>query len=273
MKIPTPVITLIVGLALAVSLLVSSMSAVAGKKSALAEASANAAANAGPAAPASAAASAASGNASASAASGSAPASAAGGAPASAAGGASASSSASPSVPASASASGFVIPPHANYDGQVRGDLGSIAIVVHNTFAVAYFCNGGTQEAWFNGTPHNGKLSMTGKGNASLIANYALGHARGTVVVNGISYPFSIIAVHKPSGLFESIAVVRGATVKAGWIVLANGTQVGSLNPDTNAAKQTSQAAPKLNLSTLTADDGGTTLTATPIDAETGSGF
>jgi serine/threonine-protein kinase len=265
MKIPTPVITLIVGLALAVSLLVSSMSAVAGKKSALAEASANAAANAGPAAPASAAASAASGNASASAASGS--------APASAAGGASASSSASPSVPASASASGFVIPPHANYDGQVRGDLGSIAIVVHNTFAVAYFCNGGTQEAWFNGTPHNGKLSMTGKGNASLIANYALGHARGTVVVNGISYPFSIIAVHKPSGLFESIAVVRGATVKAGWIVLANGTQVGSLNPDTNAAKQTSQAAPKLNLSTLTADDGGTTLTATPIDAETGSGF
>jgi serine/threonine-protein kinase len=265
MKIPTPVITLIVGLALAVSLLVSSMSAVAGKKSALAEASANAAANAGPAAPASAAASAASGNASASAASGS--------APASAAGGASASSSASPSVPASASASGFVIPPHANYDGQVRGDLGSIAIVVHNTFAVAYFCNGGTQEAWFNGTPHNGKLSMTGKGNASLTANYALGHARGTVVVNGISYPFSIIAVHKPSGLFESIAVVRGATVKAGWIVLANGTQVGSLNPDTNAAKQTSQAAPKLNLSTLTADDGGTTLTATPIDAETGSGF
>jgi hypothetical protein len=180
-----------------------------------------------------------------------------------------ASSSASPS----ASASGFVIPPHANYDGQVQGDLGSIAIVVHDTFAVAYFCNGSTQEGWLKGTPHHGSLSMTGPGNASLTADYALGHARGTVVVDGISHVFSIIAVHKPSGLFESIAVVRGATVKAGWIVLANGTQVGSLNPNVNAANQTSQAAPKLNLSTLTANDGGVTLTATPIDGETGSGF
>ena len=114
--------------------------------------------------------------------------------------------------------------------------MGSVAIVVHDTFAVAYFCNGRTQEAWFKGTPHNGKLSMTGKNNATLTANYALGHARGTVTVDGISYVFSIIAVHKPSGLFQSIAIVRGATIKAGWIVLANGTQVGSIEPDANAA-------------------------------------
>jgi hypothetical protein len=249
MKIPTPVITLIVGLALAVSLLVSSMSAVSGKKAALAGASASAAANAVPAATA--------GTVTVTA-------------QATAAG---ASATAASSVSPSASASGFVIPPHANYDGRVQGDLGSIAIVVHDTFAVAYFCNGSTQEAWLNGTPRDGKLSMTGKGNARLTADYALGHARGTVVVNGISYVFSIIAVHKPSGLFESIAVVRGATVKAGWIVLANGTQVGSLNPNVNAARQTSQPAPKLNLSSLTANDGGVTLTATPVDGETGSGF
>ena len=79
--------------------------------------------------------------------------------------------------------------------------------------------------------------------------------------------------MHKPSGLFQSIATVRGATVKAGWIVLANGTQVGSLNPNVTAATQKSQAAPKLDLSNLTANDGGVTLTATPIDGETGSGF
>ena len=49
-----------------------------------------------------------------------------------------------------------MIPPHANYVGEVQGNLGSVAIVVHDTFAVAYFCNGKTQEAWFRGTPHNG---------------------------------------------------------------------------------------------------------------------
>ncbi len=247
MKIPTPVITLIVGLALAVSLLVSSMTAVSAKKAALAAASASAAA----AAPAT----------TQPAASGS-----------SAATAASATQSAA-AAPAPSSSAGFVIPPHANYVGKVQGNLGSVAIVVHDTFAVAYFCNGSTQEAWLNGTPHDGKLSMTGKGGARLTADYALGHARGTVVVDGISHVFSIIAVHKPSGLFQSIAVVRGATVKAGWIVLADGSQVGSLNPNVNAASQVSQAAPKLNLSTLTADDGGVTIVATPIDGETGSGF
>ena len=248
MKIRTPVITLIVGLALAASLLVSSMSAVSAKKAALAEASASAAADTGSAATASAA-------------------------PPTAAG-ASATAASSPSASPSPSTSrGFVIPPHANYVGEVQGNLGSVAIVVHDTFAIGYFCNGKTQEAWLKGTPDNGKLSMTGKNNASLTANYALGHARGTVIVDGISHVFSVIAVHKPSGLFQSIAVVRGATVKAGWIVLANGTQVGSLEPDPNSATPSAQTAPKLDVSALTAQDGGTTLTATPIDGETGSGF
>jgi hypothetical protein len=253
MKIKTPIITLLAGVALAVVLLIGSMSAVSAKKAALAAASASAAASAAPAVTTS---------------------SSASGAAASA----SQSASATASAAASASASGsFVIPPHANYDGEVQGNLGAVALVVHDTFAIAYFCNGSTIEAWFSGTPDNGKLNMTGKGAASagatLTANYALGHARGTVVIKGVSYVFSIIAVHKPSGLFQSIANVRGATVKAGWIVLANGTEVGSLNPDVNAANPVSQAAPKLDLSTLTADDGGTTITATPIDAETGTGL
>ncbi len=244
MKFPTPIITLIVGAALAVALLFDSMTAVSAKKAALAAASASAVASAGSVATASAQPT-----------------------------GASATTAHSPSASPSASPSGFVIPPHANYVGQVQGDLGSVAIVVHDTFAIAYFCNGSTQEAWFKGTPHDGKLSMTGKDNASLTANYALGHARGTVVVDGISHIFSIIAVHRPSGLFQSIAVVRGATIKAGWIVLANGTQVGSMEPNENAANPSSQAAPKLDVSSLTAQYEGTTIAVTPIDGETGSGF
>jgi serine/threonine-protein kinase len=250
MKIKTPIITLLVGVALAVVLLIASMSAVSSKKAALAAASASAAASAAPAATSSSAAS-------------------------SAAASGSQSASAAPS--ASAGASGFVIPPHANYDGEVQGNKGAVALVVHDTFAIAYFCNGSTVEAWFSGTPDNGKLNMTGKGAASagatLTANYALGHARGTVVIKGVSYVFSIIAVHKPSGLFQSIANVRGATIKAGWIVLADGTEVGSLDPDWGSASSVSQAAPKLDLSNLTANDNGTTITATAIDAETGTGL
>ena len=247
MKIATPVITLIVGLALAFSLLFDDMTAVSAKKAALATAAASAAASA------------------------SGPASARASASVSAV--ASVSAGAAAHSPSPSSTLGFVIPPHANYTGEVQGDLGDIAIAVHDTFAIAYFCNGSTQEAWLKGTPDGGKLSMTGKGNASLTANYALGHIRGTVVVNGISYLFSVVAVHKPSGLFESIADVRGATIKAGWIVLSNGAVVGSMMPNVNAAHPTSQAAPKLNLSALTAQYEGTTIKVTPVDGETGSGF
>jgi hypothetical protein len=257
MKIPTPVITLLVGVAVAATLLISSMTAVSAKKAALAAASASAAATAGTGAAASAGTSA-SASATTSAAQPTAPATSA------------APSSASPSPAASR---GFVVPPHANYVGRVDGNHGSVAIAVHDNFAIAYYCNGSTEEAWLSGTPHDGKLSMTGKDAASLTANYALGHAHGKVLVHGVTYTFSIIAVHRPSGLYQSIATVRGAKVKAGWIVLADGTQVGSLEPNADSANPSAQAAPMLDLSSLTAQDGDTTLVADPIDAETGSGF
>ena len=261
MKIPTPVITLIVGVVLAASLLISSMTAVSAKKAALAAASASAAANASAASAAATATATASATAAASAAQPTAPAT-------------TATTAAPPSAsPSPTPSRGFVVPPHANYVGRVDGNHGSVAIAVHDNFAIAYYCDGSTEEAWLSGTPHDGKLSMTGKDAASLTANYALGHAHGKVLVHGITYTFSIIAVHRPSGLYQSIATVRGAKVKAGWIVLADGTQVGSLEPNADSANPSAQAAPMLDLTSLTAQDGDTTLIAKPIDAETGSGF
>jgi hypothetical protein len=180
--------------------------------------------------------------------------------------------SASPS-PNETASGGFVIPSHANYVGPVQAGGGAIAITLHDNIAIAYYCNGKTIEEWMDGVPSHGHLVLKGKHGAHAEVNYALGHARGQVHVDGFSYTFSVIAVHKPSGLYRSIAVVRGATVKAGWIVLENGTEVGSLELDPNAAAPKAQPAPLLNLSSLTADDGGVTLHATPIDGETGSGF
>ena len=181
---------------------------------------------------------------------------------------------ASPSVsPSETTSNGFIIPDHANYVGPVQAGGGAIAITLHDKIAIAYYCNGKTIEEWMKGVPAHGHLVLTGKNGAHAEVDYALGHARGHVHVDGFSYTFSVIAVHKPSGLYQSIAVVRGATVKAGWIVLADGTEVGSVELDPNAPAPKAQAAPRLNTTSLTADDGGVTLHATPIDGETGSGF
>jgi hypothetical protein len=165
------------------------------------------------------------------------------------------------------------VPARANYAGEVNGGGASVAISIHRGQAIAYVCNGSVIEAWLKGTAAGGHLTMTGKGRARLSATYRSKRAVGHVVAHGIRYTFSAPAVHKPSGLYRSIAVVRGAKIKAGWIVLPDGSQVGSLEASADAAAPSATPAPMLDVTTGTAQDGNTVLVATPISGVTGSGF
>ena len=56
-------------------------------------------------------------------------------------------------------------------------------------------------------------------------------------------------------------------------IVLPDGTQVGSIEPNADAAVPSATQAPTLDVTTGTAQDGGTVLVATPVSGVTGSGF
>jgi len=165
------------------------------------------------------------------------------------------------------------VPARANYAGEVNGGGASVAISIHHGQAIAYVCNGSVIEAWLKGTAVNGHLTMTGKGHARLSATYRTKRAVGHVIAHGVRYTFSAPAVHKPSGLYQAIAVVRGAKIKAGWIVLPDGTQVGSLEPNADATAPSAKRAPMLDVTTGTAHDGNTVLVATPISGVTGSGF
>ena len=179
-------------------------------------------------------------------------------------------SSASPTPTATAVAN---VPAKANYAGEVKGGGASVAISIHHGQAIAYVCNGSVIEAWLKGTAANGHLTMTGKGHARLSATYRTKRAVGHVVAHGVRYTFSAPAVHKPSGLYRAIAVVRGAKIKAGWIVLPDGSQVGSLEANADAPEPSATRAPMLDMTTGTAQDGNTVLVATPISGVTGSGF
>ena len=187
----------------------------------------------------------------------------------------SASATATPS-PASASATAPAVvtaPDKADYAGRVQGGGASVAISIHNGRAIAYVCNGSAIEAWYKGTANNGVLIMTGKNNAHLSAIYDFGKVTGDVLAHGTDYRFTVGVVHKPSGLYQATAVVRGATVKAGWIVLSNGSKVGSLESDANAAAPSAAQAPDLDLATGTAQDGDVVLHATLVSGATGRGF
>jgi len=182
-------------------------------------------------------------------------------------------SSPSPASPAPTATAVVTAPARADYAGEVQGGGASVAISIHGGQAIAYVCNGSVIEAWFKGTAVGGVLIMTGKNHAHLSAIYDFGKATGDVLAHGTDYRFQVAVVHKPSGLYQAIAVVRGAKIKAGWIVLPDGRQVGSLESNAGAAAPSAIQAPVLDVAAGTAQDGSTVLVATPVSGVTGSGF
>ena len=248
MRRNTPLITLLTGAALGVVLLVASMRATPSGK----PASYSAAAAAATSAPAT-----------------SAPASAT--SPPVAGSSPPAPSSPSPAAPSPTTVT--TAPVKATYAGRVGGGGGSVAVSIHGSQAIAYVCNGSTVEAWFKGTAVNGVLIMTGKNHSHFSAIYDFGKVTGDVLAHGTDYSFSVPVVRKPSGLYRATAVVRGATIKAGWIVLSDGTQVGSVEPFSTSPAPTAFEAPALDVATGTARDGNIVLHAVAVDGATGSGF
>lgn len=197
--------------------------------------------------------------------------------PASSAPAAPASSPAPASVPASPTATPYAAAPaKATYAGKSNSGGATIAIVVYNGQVIAYVCNGSTIDAWFSGpASSDGKVTLTGKDNATLTAAYGVGQMTGDVTAHGTDFDFGVDTVSKSSGagLYRTTAKVGGDTVKAGWIVLDDGTQIGSLEPDSTSATPSAVSAPRLNLATRTATYRGTVLHAIPVSSVTGSGF
>ena len=151
--------------------------------------------------------------------------------------------------------------PAGTYAGKVTGGGATIAIALKDGKAVAYLCDGRSTEAWLQGTAANGELALTGAGGATLTATYGNGRVEGDISAKGRQWAFSVGTVSKPSGLYRATANVRNAQVVGGWIVLANGDQVGVL-----VVGDEIEPAPELNTSTNTVNVDGTQITANPVD-------
>ena len=166
-------------------------------------------------------------------------------------------------------------PTRADFTGRVGGGGGSVAVAVHGDKAIAYVCNGSTVEGWMRGKVEGDKLVLTGKNQTHLTASYHAGKVTGDVEAHGTDYSFSVSTVSKSSskssGLYQATAVVQGKTIKAGWIVLGDGTQIGSL--ETDKSGENAVTAPKLDVATMTARIGNVVLHAVPVSGVTGSGF
>ena len=185
----------------------------------------------------------------------------------------SASSPAYASSSAAAAAAAASPPAHADYAGKVQDGAASVAISIHGSQAIAYICNDGKIEGWLKGHVTHGPLVLTGKNQARITVAYGTGLVSGDALAHGTKYNFAVHTVHRPSGLYTVTALVRGAKIKAGWIVLPDGTQVGSVETDANSATPSAITAPVLDVATMTAVFEGVTLHAVQISGDSGSGF
>lgn len=149
------------------------------------------------------------------------------------------------------------------WTGTVDGGKATVAVTAKGDQAIAYVCDGSRIEAWLSGTLKNGKLNLTTNGSsaheAKLTATIAGTRVKGTVTVDGRRFAFDLATAKKPSGLYRASADVRGAKLVGGWIVLADGRQVGLA---TFAGSTTTVGPLELPAGTVTVY--GTPITARP---------
>ncbi|MEV6306626.1 protein kinase [Actinoplanes sp. NPDC051861] len=152
--------------------------------------------------------------------------------------------------------------------GKVDNDGGTLALSIRDGKAIAYVCDGDRVESWLQGTARDGALALKGRDGSSLTGTFDARSAEGEITVANATNTFKLGVVKKPSGLYRTAARVRGAQLDGGWIVLADGRQVGVL-----AVNGVPAPAPPLDLTTRTTTVDGETVPATTIDADSGEGF
>ncbi|QEU95324.1 hypothetical protein [Streptomyces kanamyceticus] len=152
-------------------------------------------------------------------------------------------------------------PPNADYAGRTDDNTSAVSLSLRDGKAIAYFCDGHNTESWLKGdVEDDGSMRLTGKHGAKLNGQLTGKRIRGTVDIDKETWKFTAAKAVKPSGLYRATTEVRGAKLDGGWIVLADGSQVGILKRDGKPAK-----APRLDPRTGTVRVDGDVVTARPV--------
>ncbi|MGW7411901.1 hypothetical protein [Streptomyces sp. NPDC054863] len=160
-------------------------------------------------------------------------------------------------VPPSPTAAG----PETVYAGRTADDTAAVSISVRDGRAVAYYCDGRTQESWLKGNvEEDGSMRLTGKNGTELEASTRGGKVTGEVEVESRKQDFTAAKAVKPSGLYRATNEVRGTKIDGGWIVLQDGRQVGIFTRDGKP-----YAAPEIDPATGAVAIDNAWLTARPV--------
>ncbi|MDD7966811.1 serine/threonine-protein kinase [Actinomycetospora lemnae] len=109
------------------------------------------------------------------------------------------------------------------FAGRTSNNEITVAVATRNGQVAAYICDGESVEAWLDGDIQNREVRLRNAKGAVLSGTVTDEAAFGTMTVGGRTLPFSAQLAPAPAGLYEA----RSENTRTGWIVLADGSQVG----------------------------------------------
>ncbi len=150
------------------------------------------------------------------------------------------------------------------YTGRSSGNEVTVALAVKGGKVAAYLCDGRKIEAWLEGTVIGTTIDLSTPKGAAVRVEVSDTAALGSMTVGGRTLPFSAERSAAPAGLYSA----RQGTSRIGWIVLADGEQVG-IRKDGEAASP----APALDPASRTTTVDGVPLPAAPVEPAPGAGW
>jgi hypothetical protein len=115
-------------------------------------------------------------------------------------------------------------PAEAVYAAKANGSKLYIAVAVKGDDASAYLCDGNAVESWLKGTAKDGAVELKSADGANTLTAALEGESLvGTVTTGGQTLDFAASIAPPPAGLYRG----EDGQTTVGWIVLADGTQVG----------------------------------------------
>jgi len=123
----------------------------------------------------------------------------------------------------------------ANYAVQLPNSEAFVGIAITGQDIVAYVCDGtdtstATVSEWFKGSLSGNSFDLTSNSGARLSGTLSTGAIEGAFsLANGESLAFRASQVGNEAGLFRSEETFDGNNYVAGWIILADGQQRGSI--------------------------------------------
>jgi hypothetical protein len=156
------------------------------------------------------------------------------------------------------------IPAQAVWAGRTTDRRATIAIAVRNGRAAGYFCDGRAVESWLTGSAEGDRITLRSKSGDTAEARLAGGRLTGTITVSGRELGFTAAAAKPPAGLYRASGTANGRQTTIGWIVLADGSQVGI-----SRTGSTRTPAPRLDPSRGGAVVGDVVLPVQPVSGDT----